>query len=62
MPDNQGENYYIQVSDSIKSIYELTTRVDERQQLLMNKVDGLEKKIDSMMVEYRDFHSGYHLR
>jgi hypothetical protein len=50
MPDNQGENYYIQVSDSIKSIYELTTRVDERQQLLMNKVDGLEK------------HSGYHLR
>jgi hypothetical protein len=55
MPDNQGENYYIQVSDSIKSIYELTTRVDERQQLLMNKVDGLEKKIDSMMVEYRDF-------
>ena len=54
MPENKGENYYIQVSDSIKSIYELTTRVDERQQLMMAKVEQLEKKIDSMMAEYRD--------
>lgn len=54
MPEKQGENYYIQVSDSIKSIYELTTRVDERQQLMMVKVEQLERKIDSMMSEYRD--------
>ena len=54
MPENKGENYYIQVSDSIKSIYELTTRVDERQQLMMSKVEQLERKIDSLMSEYRD--------
>lgn len=54
MPEKTGENYYIQVSDSIKSIYELTTRVDERQQLMMSKVEQLEKKIDSVVSEYRD--------
>ncbi len=54
MPENKGENYYIQVSDSIKSIYELTTRVDERQQLMMAKVEQLEKKIDSMIAESHD--------
>jgi len=54
MSDNQGESYYIQVSDSIKSIYELTTRVDERQQLMMTKVEQLEQKLDSQLGEYRD--------
>lgn len=53
MPENPGESYYIQVSESIKSIYELTARVDERQQLMMAKVEQLETKLDNIFKEYK---------
>lgn len=35
-----------QVNNSIKSIIELTTRIDERVQLMMRKQDGLEEKLE----------------
>ena len=54
MPENPGESYYIQVTESIKSVYELTTRVDERQQLMMSKVEQLENKLDNQFKEYKD--------
>jgi len=52
--DSRGENYYIQVTESINSLYELTTRVDERQQLMMAKVNALEEKLDSQLKEHQD--------
>ena len=36
-----------QVNNSIKSIIELTTRIDERVQLVMRKQDGLEEKLEN---------------
>ena len=36
-----------QVNNSIKSIIELTTRIDERVQLMMRKQDGLEEKLEN---------------
>lgn len=47
MPDKQPDNYFISVSESINSIYELATRVDERVRLLMKKHDELVGKIDN---------------
>lgn len=54
MPDNSGQDYYIQVSESIRSVYELTTRVDERVKLMMQKVEQLEGKLDAQLSEVRD--------
>jgi chromosome segregation ATPase len=41
-----GEQYYNQVSESIRNVFELTTRIDERVQLMMKKQEELERKID----------------
>jgi len=51
MPNQNEASYYAQVQESIQSIFELTTRVDERVQLMMKKQDNLEDKIDSQMKE-----------
>jgi predicted nuclease with TOPRIM domain len=42
-----GEQYYNQVSESIRNVFELTTRIDERVQLMMKKQEELERKIDN---------------
>jgi len=41
-----GEQYYNQVSESIKSVFELSTRIDERVQLMMKKQEDLDRKIE----------------
>lgn len=46
MSETLGEKYYQQVSESIQSIFELTTRVDERVQLLMKKQDQVENQFE----------------
>jgi len=45
--DIYNKEFYGQVSESIKSVFELTTRVDERVQTIMKKQDEMERKIDS---------------
>ena len=41
-----NDSYYGQVSDSIKGVFEMTARIDERVQLMMKKQDELDNKID----------------
>ena len=43
-----GEQYFLQVSESIKNLFELSTRIDERVQAIMKKQDETDKKIESM--------------
>lgn len=47
--ERSGRNYYLQVSESIKSVFDLTTRVDERVQLMMKKQDDFERKLDERL-------------
>ena len=49
--------YYSQVQDSIKSVFELTTRVDERVQLMMKKQDDVERKIDGISTEMKELNT-----
>ena len=51
MPNQNEASYYSQVQESIQSIFELTTRVDERVQLMMKKQEDLEDKIDAQLKE-----------
>lgn len=46
---NINRDYYLQVQESIKSIYDLTTRVDERVLQLMKKQEELERKLDEQL-------------
>jgi len=43
-----GEQYFLQVSESIKNLFELSTRIDERVQVVMKKQDETDKKIENM--------------
>jgi len=43
-----GEQYFMQVSESIKNLFELSTRIDERVQAVMKKQDDTDKKIETM--------------
>lgn len=43
-----GEQYFLQVSESIKNLFELSTRIDERVQVIMKKQDEIDKKIETM--------------
>lgn len=53
--DNQSSrDYYLQVQESIKSIYDLTTRVDERVLALMRKQEELERKLDEQLKSDHD--------
>lgn len=48
--ENQSSrDYYLQVQESIKSIYDLTTRIDERVLALMRKQEELERKLDEQL-------------
>ena len=42
-----GEHYYTQVANSIKDVFQLTTRIDERVQSLIKKQDELERKMEN---------------
>ncbi len=54
MTSRNDDKYYHQVSESIKSVFELSTRIDERVQLMMKTQKGMEDKIDSMMHQQND--------
>jgi predicted nuclease with TOPRIM domain len=41
------ERYITQVSESIQNLFELTTRIDERMQLMTKKQDEMDKKLES---------------
>jgi predicted nucleic acid-binding Zn-ribbon protein len=47
-----NEPYHGQVHESIKGVFEMTARIDERVQLMMKKQDDLDNKIDSQMNLY----------
>ena len=53
MPDNTQRNeprdYYMQVTESIKSVFDLTSRIDERVKLIMKKQDEFDKKLDDRL-------------
>lgn len=55
--DKNPDLLYSQISDSFNSLYELTTRVDERVKNLAKRQDDLEKKIDSMLFNGIDLES-----
>jgi len=44
-----GEKYYHQVTESMNSLFELTTRIDERQQAMMKNLVDLENKFDNFV-------------
>lgn len=44
--ENTGEQYYNEVAKSIRSLFEMTTRVDERVQAMVKKQDELDRKIE----------------
>jgi polyhydroxyalkanoate synthesis regulator phasin len=48
-PRRASAEYSAQVSESIRSVFELTTRIDERVQIMMKKQEELERKIDAPM-------------
>ena len=50
--DRSASDYYIQVSENIKGIFDLTTRVDERVKIVMKKQDDMERKLDSQLSMY----------
>jgi predicted nuclease with TOPRIM domain len=53
MADSKREdNYYREVSESIKSVFDLTSRIDERVKLLMKKQDELDRKLDERLQRY----------
>ena len=43
------DNYYREVSESIKSVFDLTSRIDERVKLLMKKQDELDRKLEDYL-------------
>jgi len=49
-----GKDYYLEVSKSIKSVYDLTARIDERVKLLMNKQEETQRKLDKYMSQVSD--------
>jgi len=55
MGDNQNSrDYYLQVQESIKSIFDLTTRVDERVLAMMRKQEEFERKLDEQLKNDHD--------
>lgn len=52
-----NEHYYTQVNETIKSIFDLTARVDERVQIMMKKQDELDVKIDSLITQNHDLNA-----
>lgn len=50
----ESERSYSKINESIKSIAELTTRVDERVRLIMQTQEVLNEKIDAQTVMFND--------
>lgn len=50
-------DYYLNVQESIKSIYDVTTRVDERVVLMMKNQENLERKLDEQLKKSHDLDS-----
>ena len=48
MNNTTGEQYFMQVSESIKNLFELSTRIDERVKSVIKKQDDTDKKIETM--------------
>lgn len=55
--DEVAREYYRQVSDSVKSIYELQARMDERLQNITKKQDETDKKIDYISTSLNELSS-----
>lgn len=46
--------YHTQVQDSIKSLFDVTSRMDERVQLMMKKQEGLYDRVEQHIKETRE--------
>lgn len=49
MPPEPHDNYYMEVTQSINSVFELTARIDERVQSMMKKQEEVDQKIDNQL-------------
>jgi hypothetical protein len=49
-----GEKAYAQVTESIQGLLDLTSRVDERVKLMMQKQEVVEGKIDNLLIGYNE--------
>lgn len=49
MPNPETPDYYAEVSASIKSIFDLTSRIDERMKIVMKKQEEMERKLDERL-------------
>lgn len=49
-----NEHYYTQVNETIKSLFDLTARIDERVQIMMKKQDELDVKLDALIMQNHD--------
>ena len=52
-----SDEYYTQVSESIRSVLELTTRVDERVAYLIKQQDEVESKLDDHIENHRELNT-----
>lgn len=52
-----GEKAYAQVTESIQGLLDLTSRVDERVKLMMQKQEVLEDKIDHLLANYNELNT-----
>lgn len=44
-----AEQFYSQVSESIKLVFDLTSRIDERVKMLIERQDGLDDRLDKLI-------------
>lgn len=47
--ENISERFYNQVSESIKLVFDLTSRIDERVKMLVERQDSMDDRIDKFM-------------
>lgn len=48
------EQFYNQVSESIKSVFDLTSRIDERVKILMEKQNELDEKFEKVLDQHNN--------
>ena len=62
MTDSKSENnYYHEVSESIKSVFDLTSRIDERIKLIIKKQDQMERKLDERLQAFSGIEGRVHV-
>jgi len=54
MTQTKTSQDYAEVSQSIKSIFDLTSRIDERVKLIMRKQDQMEEKLDERLANIHE--------